>query len=166
MLMGPVPDSLASRRGMGLAVTWWSVAAILHGAVVGVKTPCLFRALLAIGEAASISGRVKAIAEWFNPKQRGVAIGAFETGPSLAPIIAPPMLVRVALRYSWREAFVWTGIMGLVWAIPWMLFCRVPTALTPGPESAEKLTAARAAITLGGAAEISRKRGKLKGQLS
>jgi hypothetical protein len=39
-----------------------------------------------------------------------------------------------------------------------MLFYRVPAATTSGPESAEKLKAATAAITLGGAAEISRKR--------
>lgn len=146
LLMGRVLDRLGSRRGMGLAVVWWSVAEILHGAVVGIKTLCLFRAMLAIGEAAIIPGGVKAVAEWFNPKQRGVAIGTFETGLSLGPIIAPPMVVWIALRYSWREAFVWTGIMGLVWAVPWMLFYRVPTASTSVPKSTEKLPVASAGI--------------------
>jgi ACS family hexuronate transporter-like MFS transporter len=146
LVMGRVLDRLGSRRGMGLAVVWWSVAEILHGAVVGIKTLCLFRAMLAIGEAAIIPGGVKAVAEWFSSKQRGVAIGTFETGLSLGPILAPPMVVWMALRYSWREAFVWTGIMGLAWAIPWMLFYRVPAASTPGPETAENLPVAAGAI--------------------
>jgi ACS family hexuronate transporter-like MFS transporter len=146
LVMGRVLDRLGSRRGMGLAVVWWSVAEILHGAVVGIKTLCLFRAMLAIGEAAIIPGGVKAVAEWFSPKQRGVAIGTFETGLSLGPILAPPVVVWMALRYSWREAFVWTGIMGLAWAIPWMLFYRPPTALTPRPQPAEGLPVAPAPI--------------------
>ena len=135
LLMGRVLDRLGSRRGMALAVIWWSVAEILHGAVVGIKTLCLFRAMLAIGEAAIIPGGVKAVAEWFSPKQRGVAIGTFETGLSLGPIIAPPMVVWIALHYSWREAFVWTGIMGLVWAIPWAILYRPPAPVTAGPDS-------------------------------
>jgi ACS family hexuronate transporter-like MFS transporter len=137
LLMGRVLDYLGTRRGLGMAVVLWSVAEILHGSVVGIKTLCLYRALLAVGEAAIIPGGVKAVAEWFNPKQRGVAIGTFEMGLSIGPLLAPPLVVWIALHYTWREAFVWTGILGLIWALPWLLFYRVPAVATSADESGE-----------------------------
>ena len=135
LLMGRVLDQLGTRRGLGMAVILWSVAEILHGSVVGIKTLCLYRAMLAVGEAAIIPGGVKAVAEWFSSKQRGVAIGTFEMGLSIGPLIAPPLVVWIALHYTWREAFVWTGVLGLLWAIPWLLFYRIPEVAIPAGES-------------------------------
>ena len=146
LLMGRILDRLGSRRGMAMAVIWWSMAEVLHGAAVGLKTLCLFRAMLAIGEAAIIPGGVKAVAEWFNPEQRGVAIGAFETGLSLGPILAPPLVVWIALRYSWREAFLWTGVMGLIWSISWLLLYRAPAESNRGQDAGENLPVAPAAM--------------------
>jgi len=142
LLMGRILDRLGSRRGMAMAVIWWSVAEILHGAAVGLKTLCLFRAMLAVGEAAIIPGGVKAVAECFNPEQRGVAVGAFEMGLSLGPILAPPLVVWITLRYGWREAFVWTGVMGLIWSISWLLLYRAPAQSNRGQEAGENLPVA------------------------
>jgi ACS family hexuronate transporter-like MFS transporter len=111
---------------------------MLHGAAIGLKTLCIFRALLAVGEAAIIPSGVKAVAEWFNPKQRSVAVGTFEMGLSLGPLLAPPLVVWISLRSSWREAFVWTGVMALIWAVPWLLFYRVPAEMAPGEEPSQK----------------------------
>jgi hypothetical protein len=58
LLIGRVVDRLGTRRGLGLAVMWWSIAEILHGSVVGIKTLCLFRGMLAIGEAAIIASGI------------------------------------------------------------------------------------------------------------
>ena len=146
LLMGRILDRLGSRRGMAMAVIWWSVAEVLHGAAVGLKTLCLFRAMLAIGEAAIIPGGVKAVAECFNPKQRGVAVGTFETGLSLGPILAPPLVVWITLRYGWRQAFVWTGIMGLIWSISWLLLYRAPAESNRSQDASEKLPLAPAAL--------------------
>lgn len=146
LLMGRILDRFGSRRGMAMAVIWWSVAEILHGAAVGLKTLCLFRAMLAVGEAAIIPGGVKAVAECFNPEQRGVAVGAFEMGLSLGPILAPPLVVWITLRYGWREAFVWTGVMGLIWSISWLLLYRAPAQSNRGQEAGENLPVAPAGM--------------------
>src|SRR5690349_12473000 len=146
LLMGRILDRLGSRRGMAMAVIWWSVAEILHGAAVGLKTLCLFRAMLAVGEAAIIPGGVKAVAECFNPEQRGVAVGAFEMGLSLGPILAPPLVVWITVRYGWREAFVWTGVMGLIWSISWLLLYRAPAQSNRGQEAGENLPVAPAGM--------------------
>jgi MFS transporter, ACS family, hexuronate transporter len=138
LLMGGVVDRLGTRKGLGLAIIWWSLAEMLHGTVIGLKTLCLFRALLAVGEAAIIPGGVKAVAEWFKPRQRGVAVGTFEMGLSLGPLLAPPLVVWISLRYSWREAFLWTGVMGLIWAVPWLLFYQIPAKMDSSKEPSQK----------------------------
>jgi len=138
LLMGRGVDFVGTRFGLGIAVVWWSVAEILHGSVTGFKSLCLLRGLLAIGEAAIIPSGVKAVAEWFKAKDRGVAIGVFEMGLSIGPLLAPPLVVWITLHSGWRQAFVWTGILGLIWAIPWLVFYRAPNALPDAEDAASQ----------------------------
>lgn len=126
LLMGRVVDRLGTRNGLGFAVIWWSLVEMLHATVMGIKTLCVYRALLAVGEAAIVPGGIKAVAEWFDAKQRGVAVGTFEMGLSLGPLIAPPLVGWISLRQGWHAAFLWTGLLGLIWAIPWFRLYHAP----------------------------------------
>lgn len=131
LFMGRVVDWLGTRNGMGLAVIGWSLIEILHVTVIGFKTLCVYRALLAIGEAAIVPGAVKAVAECFDEKQRSVAVGTFEMGFSLGPLIAPPLVGWITLREGWHAAFLWTGVLGLIWVVPWFLFYTTPKKIEP-----------------------------------
>ncbi len=144
LLAGGLVDRLGTRRGLGFAIVWWSAAEMLHGAAIGFKTLCLARALLAIGEAAIIPSGVKAVSEWFAPRERGVAVGTFEIGLSLGPILAPPLVSFIALHWGWRHAFFWTGVLGLLWAVPWFLLYRTPKEMHSfKPDATEPPDAAR-----------------------
>ena len=134
LVAGRVVDRLGTRRGLGYAILCWSAAEILHAFAGGFASLCAARALLAVGEAAIIPSGVKAVAEWFEPKRRGLAIGTFEIGLSLGPLVAPPLVAYLAIHFGWRSAFVWTGVAGLLWAIPWLLFYRLPSAAPAGGE--------------------------------
>jgi ACS family hexuronate transporter-like MFS transporter len=118
-LMGRFIDRVGTRKGLGFAVIFWSVIQMLHATATGVISLCVWRALLAVGEAAIIPAAVKAVAEWFDAKQRGMAVGIFEMGLSLGPLIAPLLVVWISLRYGWHQAFLLTGFLGLVWVVPW-----------------------------------------------
>src|SRR5687767_13553526 len=124
LLSGRIVDWLGTRRGLGFAVIWWSAAQMAHAWSNGLVSLCICRALLAIGEAAVIPSAVKAVAEWFDAKERGVAVGIFEVGLSLGPMLAPPLVAWIALRYDWRAAFLWTGIAGFVYAAAWLSYYR------------------------------------------
>lgn len=133
LLGGRIVDRVGTRRALGYGIVWWSLAEILHGWMTGFRGLCLARALLAVGEAAIIPSGVKAVAEWFTSKERGLAVGTFEIGLSLGPIIAPPLVVWISLQQGWRHAFFWTGLAGLIWAVPWLLFYRAPNVAPQGP---------------------------------
>ena len=63
-----------------------------------------------------------------------MAVGWFNAGTSLGALIAPPVVVAVALWADWRTAFLVTGGVGIFWAAAWYVFYRSPDdhpAITP-----------------------------------
>src|SRR5262249_49677203 len=73
-----------------------------------------------------IPSGIKAVQEWFPPKDRSVAVGYFNAGTSLGALIAPPVVIFLSLSYGWRAAFVVTGGVGLIWAAAWFLLYDSP----------------------------------------
>jgi ACS family hexuronate transporter-like MFS transporter len=110
---------------MILAMLWWSAA----GAAAAVaRTPnqlalCLF--LMGVGESANWPTAVKAVQQWFSPEKRAVAVGFFNAGSSAGAILAPFLVTRLTLHYSWRAAFLASGILGLLWVGPWRMVYRL-----------------------------------------
>ena len=55
----------------------------------------IIRSLFGIGEAGNFPASIKIVAEWFPKKERALATGIFNSGPTLGAIIAPPIVVWV-----------------------------------------------------------------------
>ena len=145
-ICGAIIDSLGLKVGFALFAVAWSLANMAHGLAGGWISLALFRGLLGVSEAAAIPAGIKAVSEWFPPKDRSVAVGYFNAGTSLGAMIAPPVVIWLSLAYGWRSAFVVTGAVGLVWALAWYLLYDSPTrhpALKP--EERERAAAAIAA---------------------
>src|SRR6266849_8747121 len=64
---GRLVDVLGTRRGLSLAVAWYSVMAMLTSLSRGLWSFCGFRFLLGAGKAANWPGATKAVSEWFPP---------------------------------------------------------------------------------------------------
>src|SRR2546425_10252173 len=80
---GRVVDVLGTRRGLSLAVAWYSVMAMLTSFARGLWSFCAFRFLLGAGEAANWPGATKAVAEWFPRRGRGWGGALFDSGGAL-----------------------------------------------------------------------------------
>ncbi|MCL6518325.1 MAG: MFS transporter [Armatimonadetes bacterium] len=124
--MGRIIDLLTTRRGMAVAVAWWSLANIAHAFAGSVSSFAFLRALLGIGEAGNFPGAAKAVAEWFPPKERAVATGIFNLGAGLGAAIAPPLIGTLIIAFGWRAAFIATGLIGFVWLFFWLLLYQQP----------------------------------------
>jgi len=125
-LSGRVIDWLNTRRGLSLAVIWWSIANILHAFARTPFTFGLFRGLLGIGEAGNFPGIAKSVAEWFPPKERAMATGIANVGSGTGALIAMPLVALIILKFGWQEAFVFTGAIGFVWVAVWLLLYQPP----------------------------------------
>jgi ACS family hexuronate transporter-like MFS transporter len=69
---------------------------------------------------------MKATAEWFPAKERGLAGGVFNIGASVGSMLAPPLVAWAILVYNWQTAFVITGVIGLAWVSLWLAFYNSP----------------------------------------
>ncbi|HEX7624252.1 MAG TPA: MFS transporter, partial [Anaeromyxobacteraceae bacterium] len=123
---GRIIDWLNIRVGYAVALVWWSLAQALTGFAGSWHSLALFRGLLGVGEAGNFPGAIKTVAQWFPPKERTVATGIINIGSGVGSLIAPPLVVFVILKYSWRAAFVVTGALGLVWVAFWLILYRSP----------------------------------------
>jgi ACS family hexuronate transporter-like MFS transporter len=143
---GWIIDRLGLRLSFALFAIAWSVIGAVHGTAGGWRSLAAFRGLLGLTEACAIPAGVKSVAEWFPGKERSVAIGYFNAGTSLGAMLAPPLVVWLALHYNWRVAFAVTGLLGIPWAAAWWVFFRTP-ADHPALGAAERdlIVAGRAA---------------------
>ena len=151
MFAGRIMDVLGTRRGFGLAVILWSIAAMAHGAAdwfPWLRLPTLnldqttgfsivmltgaaagfavARFALGIGESGSFPASIKTVAEWFPKKERALATGIFNSGTNVGALVTPLVVPWIVGHWSWRWAFVLTGLLGFLWVIWWFAVYRPP----------------------------------------
>jgi ACS family hexuronate transporter-like MFS transporter len=123
---GRILDRIGTRRGFMLFVGIWTIASMLHSTARSVIQLGIFRFILGLGEAGNWPGAAKAVAEWFPVRERAFGMAIFNSGASVGAVVAPPMIVWVALHYGWRKAFfIGAGLSTLV-MIAWFFFYRSP----------------------------------------
>ena len=123
---GVVMDWLGTRLGYAISITWWSIAAMAHALARGAISFGAARFLLGAGEAGNFPAAIKAVAEWFPKRERALATGFFNAGPTIGAVIAPPLVVWLTLRWGWRAGFIFTGALGFLWLVFWLAIYRLP----------------------------------------
>lgn len=126
LLGGRLVDRFGARAAETGFIVWWSVANMLTSLTTGFLSLAFFRTMLGLGEPGHYSASGKAVAEWFPPKERAVAVGMYTMGGTLGAALAAPVVSYLALKYGWRSAFLVTGLVGLLPAAIWMLLYRRP----------------------------------------
>ena len=127
LIGGRLVDVLGTRRGLGLAVAWYSTVAMLTSLANGLGSLFAFRFLLGAGEAANWPGATKAVSEWFPARERGLAVAVFDSGSAIGGAVAPSLVVWLFHAFgTWRPAFLITGALGFIWLAVWMAVYRRP----------------------------------------
>jgi MFS transporter, ACS family, hexuronate transporter len=126
LVSGRITDWLGTRVSMAAFIIWWSLANIGTAFAASVFTLGMWRLLLGVGEPGNWTVGPKALSEWFPARERGLAYGIFTMGATIGATLAPPLIAWLALSYGWRGAFVVTGMLGLLWVIPWLWLYRPP----------------------------------------
>lgn len=123
-LGGRIMDALGSRRGLTLAVGFWSVASAAHAFVTGPWSLGVARFCLGLGEGPAIPAAIKGAIEWMDEKRRGLAVGLVTSGAALGSTLAPPLTAWAAGQFGWRGAFLGTAVLGAAWLSAWQLAFR------------------------------------------
>jgi ACS family hexuronate transporter-like MFS transporter len=156
LFAGRVVDKIGTKAAYVVAITVWSLGALLHAASVPWarrrRRPGVFgvaavpsivgfmisRAVLAVGEAGNFPAAIKATAEYFPKKERSFATGIFNSGANVGAILAPITVPVLAAIWGWQAAFIMIGMLGFIWMSVWLW-------LYDKPEQQPRLSAAELA---------------------
>lgn len=153
LFAGRIIDKLGTKWGYILAISIWSIGAIMHAysiviggvftnvlAWVGISAVpvsiagfMLSRAVLGFGESGNFPAAIKVTAEYFPKKERALATGIFNSGSNIGAILAPLTVPWIAIHWGWQSAFIAVGAIGFLWILFW-------NALYEKPENQKKLS--------------------------
>ena len=119
LVWGKILDRVGTKMGLGIAVAWWSLAAMSTALARSAMGFGFARFLLGVGEAANFPASIKTVAEWFPKSERAFATGIFNSGTNIGAIVAPICVPLIAAAWGWRMAFILTGALGFVWLAAW-----------------------------------------------
>ena len=125
-LFGRFVDSVGTKIGYSVSIFLWSIAAIAHALAKSVFGFGAARFSLGLGESGNFPSAIKATAEWFPKKERALATGWFNSGANVGAIVAPLVVPWITLMWGWREAFIFTGLLGFIWIFFWLWFYEIP----------------------------------------
>ena len=125
-IAGYLLDVLGLKAGFALFAAAWSLISMAHGLAHSWQAFAWLRGLLGLSEGSANPAGMKATAEWFPARERGMAGGVYNIGASVGSMVAPPLVAWAILHYNWQSAFVITGALGVVWVVLWLLFYHAP----------------------------------------
>ena len=123
---GRFVDLAGTRSGYAVIASFWSLACAAHAMATSVIGLGAARFFLGLGEGGGFPASAKAVAEWFPPRERSMAVGLFNTGSAVGAVVAPPIVAAIALAFGWRTVFVATGAVGVLWAAVWLVLYAPP----------------------------------------
>ena len=127
LISGGIIDRVGTKIGYSVAIVVWSVAGMFHALARSVSGFSIARIGLGIGEAGNFPAAVKAVAEWFPTRERGLATGIFNAGTSVGVVLALIIVPWILVRYGWQEVFWITGALGFIWLIFWLILYEIPS---------------------------------------
>jgi ACS family hexuronate transporter-like MFS transporter len=126
LISGRLIDRIGVRTGLGLAVFFWSLAAMAHGLMRSVMGFALARFGLGLTEGGNFPAAIKAVSEWYPKKERALATGLFNSGTNVGALLTPLLVPWLTMRFGWPMAFYVTGGLGVFWLVLWFLTYDAP----------------------------------------
>ncbi|RIJ68367.1 MFS transporter [Brevundimonas sp. LPMIX5] len=124
--VGWLADRTNRVRVLSLACALWSAATAACGFAQNYPQLATARMMVGVGEAGGVPPSYAIISDYFRPGTRGTALGLFNLGPPIGSALGVAFGASVAAAYSWRDAFIWVGVIGVVTALIVWFFVREP----------------------------------------
>jgi ACS family hexuronate transporter-like MFS transporter len=121
---GRTLDRMGLRLGLVAAVSLWTAASVSHAFAAGFFGFAVARALLGFGEGATFPGGLRTVVQTLAPHQRARGLAVAYSGGSLGAIVTPLIVTPIALWWSWRAGFWFTGLIGAAWLAAWLVLSR------------------------------------------
>src|SRR5690349_3432775 len=101
-ICGYVLDVVGLRIGVAIFVVAWSLINMAHALAGSWRGLAVLRGLMGFAEGSANPSGVKATAEWFPARERGLAGGIFNVGASFGSMLAPPLVAAAIYLFNWQ----------------------------------------------------------------
>ena len=127
--LGQIPagwlgDRFGPKKVLTVIMSWWSIAAVMTGAALGMTSLFSARFLLGLGEAGAFPVASRGMQLWFARAERGRIQGTTHFFSRFAVAVTPLVAGSIMLAFGWRAIFYIFGSLGVVWAIAFNLIYR------------------------------------------
>ncbi len=124
--MGALVDKFRPRWMLTIGLSLWSLAQVVSGLVGSFGQFYVARIALGIGEAPQFPSASRVTRDWFNPRDRGLSSGIWNTAGPLGTALGVPLLTVLMLNFGWRWMFIIMGVAGLLVGALWYSIYRNP----------------------------------------
>jgi MFS transporter, ACS family, D-galactonate transporter len=131
VLVGFITNRVEAKRTLLIMALVWSLVQFPMIGTVSIEVLIACRIILGAGEGPAGPVATHAAYKWFPDALRGLPTAVIAQGSALGVIIAVPALNWIIVNYSWHWAFGALGIVGLIWAVLWIIFGREGTLVDP-----------------------------------
>lgn len=121
-LCGWLIDVIGLKIGFLICAALWALMCLLHAGAGSWLHLAVLRFMMGAAEAAATPANAKTIGEWFPKKERPIAAGWAGVGFSVGAMLAPPIIYFAHASFGWQGAFIFTGVLAMVWIVVWWLF--------------------------------------------
>ncbi|MEM5295597.1 MFS transporter [Burkholderia sp. JPY481] len=120
MPMGWIVDRYGVKWPYAICFVLWCIAAAATGMVTSLAALIVMRLLIGVAESVVVPATYRYLADNFAETQKGTALGIFSVGGKMGPALGAPIAAWIIVNYSWQAMFVATGLIGLIWLLPWL----------------------------------------------
>ncbi|WP_162826059.1 MFS transporter [Escherichia coli] len=114
-LCGWLIDVIGLKLGFMICAGLWALACLMHAGAGNWVHLALLRFFMGGAEAAATPANAKTIGEWFPKSERPIAAGWAGVGFSIGAMLAPPIIYFAHASFGWQGAFMFTGILAMLW---------------------------------------------------
>ena len=124
MPSGWLVDRYGVRKVYGFGYLLWSVATMFTGFAKNFVALIVLRVATGTFQAVAFPATSRAVADWFQDRERGTVTAMYLTGVRLGTALISWFGGWFLARYDVRLFFLVTGMIPLVWLLPWSMFLR------------------------------------------
>ncbi|WP_250502105.1 MFS transporter [Caballeronia sp. AZ7_KS35] len=122
--MGWVVDRYGVKWPYTICFALWCLAAAATSVTHSLSALIVVRLLIGASEAVVLPASYRFIANSFDESRKGTATGIFSLGGKVGPAIGAAVAAWLIVVYSWKAMFVITGLLGLIWLLPWLAMAK------------------------------------------
>lgn len=122
--MGWIVDRYGVKTPYTVCLVAWCLASAAIGLMSTVMGLIIMRLIVGAAEAVVVPASYRWIRSNFHPNDSGTAVGLYMLGAKFGPAFGAPLAAWMIVAFEWQAMFLLTGIVGLIWLVPWNLLAR------------------------------------------